>query len=123
MTQQEIDLQKIQTLESSYQGWFNFKASIATGGVVGFVILFATVYFEGTIDLTVLIVANALIYGLAFYMAYDMSKTHDKHIKFIDDLVKRVELGEKKLESIMELKKKVTEQILKSKNKQCKNRI
>jgi hypothetical protein len=51
MTKQDIDLQKIQVLESSYQGWFNFKASLIAGTIIGTLVLVATMTFENILPL------------------------------------------------------------------------
>jgi hypothetical protein len=57
MTKQDIDLQKIQILESYYQGWFNFKASIVAGFIIGATILIATIEYEKIISLAGFIIS------------------------------------------------------------------
>lgn len=104
MTRQDIDLQKVQILESSYQGWFNFRASLVAGAIVGTLILIATIQFQNIIPsygayIGVLIV---IIAGAIFIS--DMKNEHEKHISFMNGLMLRIEKGEK-LESIEELRK------------------
>ena len=104
MTRQDIDLQKIQVLESSYQGWFNFKASIIAGTIVGTVILIATIQYEKLLPLYAVPIAYLVLFVGGYYMIQDMKKTHEEHISFINGLMLRIE-NKEELESIEELRK------------------
>jgi len=104
MTQQAIDLQKIQVLSSSYQGWFNFKASIVAGNIVGALILIATMFYQNVLDMYGAYLGYAIATGAALYFIWEMRKAHDEHISFVNGLMLRIEKGEK-LESIEELRK------------------
>jgi hypothetical protein len=104
MTQQDIDLQKIQVLESSFQGWFNFKTSLVAGSVVGILILIATLQYENIFPLYSIPIFYLIVLLAGFYMVSDLRKTHEDHISFVNSLMLRVERREK-LESIEELRK------------------
>jgi hypothetical protein len=103
MTQQDIDLQKIQFLESSFQGWFNFKTSLVAGSIIGILILVATLQIENIIPLYSVPISYLVVVGAGYYMLSDMKKTHEVHISFMNNLMLRVERKEK-LESIEELR-------------------
>ncbi len=103
MTTQDIDLQKIQILESSYQGWFNFRVSYIAGGFIGVLILLATLWIENIVPAYVGIISYVVVFVGAFYMIGEMSKMHNDHIAFVSGLMARMEKGEK-LESIQELR-------------------
>jgi len=103
MTNQDIDLQKIQILESSYQGWFNFRVTIIGGGFIGGIILVATLFYETILPTYGAIIGYVIVFVGAFYMMREMSKMHNDHITFVSGLMARMEKGEK-LESIQELR-------------------
>jgi hypothetical protein len=105
MTKQDIDLQKIQVLESSYQGWFNFKTSIVAGGIVGTLILIASMQFQNVINLYGLIIGDSILAIAGFYFITTLREAHDEHIDFINSLMLKIEKGEK-LDSIEELRQK-----------------
>jgi len=77
----DLDLQKIQILESTYQAWFNLVASIFASGFVGMLILIVTLYYEGPLrngclfSLAYLIVIVVLIIG---YWRFD--KDQKRHL-------------------------------------------
>ena len=99
---QNIELQKIQVIESNYQGWFNFRGSIIAGGFVGALILIATMQYQNFIIPWVGYISDAIvIVAIAFFMQ-DLKNTRDKHITFIDGLLLRVG-NSNNLESINEL--------------------
>ena len=104
MAQQDVDLQKIQILESSYQGWFSFRASLLAGGIVGALVLVATMYYQNVVDLYGAYIGYAIVIGATLYFIRDVKKAHNEHINFISGLILRIETGEK-LESIEELRK------------------
>ncbi len=110
MTNQDIDLQKIQILESSYQGWFNFRVSIIGGGFIGVLVLVATVSYENIIPAYGAVIGYVIVLVAGFYMMWEMSKMHNDHITFISSLVTRVEKGEK-LESIEKLREENRERV------------
>ena len=104
MTQQDVDFQKIQVLSSSYQGWFSFKVSLIAGGIVGALILTATMYYQNIVNLYGAYLGYAIVTVGALCFIWDIRKAHDEHISFINGLMLRIEKGEK-LESIEELRK------------------
>jgi hypothetical protein len=79
MTKQDIDLQKIQVLESSYQGWFNFKASLVAGTIVGTIILIATMQYQQIVNGYGVGVGYAVLTLAGFYFISGMKK-HMKNI-------------------------------------------
>lgn len=91
----DVDLQKIQVLDSNYQTWFNLIGSVYAGGFVGLLILATTLYYEGPlrnlilIGLAYLVVFVGIFYGLRY-----LKKEHDRHLKFISDKTERVQKGE-----------------------------
>ena len=105
MSNQEIDLQKIQVLESSYERWFNFKVSIIAGGLIGILILVATLQIEKIINIYGLVISELLILAFAFYFIWDLKQNHEQHNSFINDLIQKIENGEK-LNPIEELRQK-----------------
>jgi hypothetical protein len=105
MTQQDIDLQKIQVLENSYQGWFNFRSSIIAGGIIGTLILVATMQYEKILNIYAFAVGYLIIVFSSLIFIRDMKQSHNKHIGFINDLIQKIEKGEK-FESIEELNQK-----------------
>lgn len=104
MPQQNVDLQKIHILESSYQGWFHFRASIVAGAFVGTLVLVATMFYQNVINLIVAWIGYAIVMVATFGFIWDIRNAHNKHISFINGLMLRIEKGEK-LESIEELRK------------------
>jgi len=105
MTNQEIDLQKIQVIESTYERWFNFKTSILAGGLIGTLILVATMNFERVINIFGLAIGDLLIMAFAIYFVWGLKENHEQHNGFINDLIRKIENGEK-LDSIEELRQK-----------------
>jgi hypothetical protein len=105
MTEQEIDLQKVQVLESSYQGLFNLRASLITGTIIGVLILLATIQFENLLPVYSTVVAYPIVFAFAFYYLHDMKKTHNEHIDFMDKLILKIEKGER-LGTIHDLREK-----------------
>ncbi len=103
MTNQDIDLQKIQILESSYQGWFNFRVSIIAGGFIGILVLIATITIENIIPAYGAVIGYVIVFMGALIMMREMSKMHNDHIIFISNLITKVENGEK-LEPIEQLR-------------------
>lgn len=103
MTKQDIDLQKIQIIESSYQGWFNFRVSIIAGGFIGAIILVATISYENIIPTYGAIIGYVIVFVAGFFMMREMSKMHNEHIIFISNLITKVEIGEQ-LDSIEKLR-------------------
>jgi hypothetical protein len=105
MTKQDIDLQKIQVLESSYQGWFTVNASFATGAYVALAVLFVTLKIENLIDLNwfMFLYFLAFIYGIL--SAVYLQRRHNRHMDFMSNLLAKIEKGEK-LGSIKELRQK-----------------
>lgn len=104
MTKQDIDLQKIQVLESSYQGWFNFKASLIAGSIVGTLILIATMQYQNVVNLYGVIIGDSFLASAGIYFIATLRQSHDEHINFINGLIVQIEKGEK-LDSIEELRK------------------
>ena len=100
----DIELQKIQVIESNNQGSFNFRSSIIAGGLVGALILIATMQFQNLIPLVVGFIGDIIAILAMPYLIRDLKKTRDEQNTFIDGLLLRVGKGDK-LESIEELLK------------------
>jgi hypothetical protein len=103
MTQQDVDLQKIQVLISRYQGWFSFKASLLAGAAVGILILIATMFYQNLLPMYAAYLGYAIVTVFFCYFIWDMRKAHDGYMSSINGLMLRIEKGEK-LESIEELR-------------------
>lgn len=106
----EIELKKIDVLDSNYQTWFNVSSSILIGGVISFLILILTAFYGkqlhpnevlNNVIAVVLIMAAyiALIVGIRM-----LRKNRNEHLVNIDRLLDRVKNGET-LPSIFELSK------------------
>lgn len=104
MTKQDIDLQKIQVLESSYQGWFNFKASLIAGVIIGLLILLATTQLEKIFPPYAIVVGDFIVIIFGLISIRDMKQSQENHIDFISDLLQKIEKGEK-LDSIEIIRK------------------
>ena len=105
MTNQEIDLQKIQVIESSYERWFNFKVSIIAGGLIGILIFVATMQYEKIINIYGLAISDLLILAFAIYLIWDLKQNHEQHNRFVNDLIHKIENGDK-LDPIEKLRQK-----------------
>jgi hypothetical protein len=101
---EDIELQKIQTLDSHFQTWFNFIGSIVTGVVIGLSIAFITLFYEGVVGLALYFLAFAVVYAALGYCLWFMRKRNDEYLEFIDSLYARIEKGET-LPSLMELQR------------------
>jgi len=104
MSQQNIELQKIAILDSSYQGWFNFKVSLVAGLIVSSLILIATVRYENIINVDAMLLAYLIVGIVSFFLVRGMINDHNDHIDFMNDLLIKVENGDK-LESLKELRR------------------
>lgn len=116
MTRQAIDLQKIQSLESWYQGWFNFKASLIAGVIIGTLIFLATMQYEKILPSYAIGVGDLVVMVFGLIAIRDMKQNHERHISFINDLIQKLEQGEK-LGSIDELRHQHKSQHQKASNK------
>jgi high-affinity Fe2+/Pb2+ permease len=91
----DLDLQKIQILESTYQAWFNLVASIFAGGFVGMLILIVTLYYEGPLR-------NWCLFGLAYLIVivvliigyWRFNEDQKRHLKFITTKMDIVQKGD-----------------------------
>jgi hypothetical protein len=107
----DIDLQKIQSLDSYWQAWFNMGASIWVGSLIGFLILILTLYYnkqfspDATVNLVFTIITAGTAYAvLGIYGSYFMNKRYNEYLAFVDKKLAQVEKGER-LPSLTELKK------------------
>jgi hypothetical protein len=116
MTKQDIDIQKIQVLESSYQGWFNFKASLIAGVVIGTLILLATMQYEKIFPTYAIGIGNFIVLAFALYSINDMKKDHERHLSWINVLIQKIDMGER-LDSIEELRQTHKDSTEKKKHK------
>lgn len=106
----DIELQKIQIIESNNQGSYNFRSSIIAGGLTGAFILIATIQVTALQFQNVILVMMGFFLDLIVILAMpyfirDLKKNRAKQITFIDNLLLRVGNGDK-LESIDELLKR-----------------
>lgn len=104
LTAQDIDLQKIQVLESSYSDWFSFKASLTAGIAVGVSILIATMQYQHILDIFAVAFSYVILYLAFAYLLYDMKRDRTRHLRFVNSLFIKIEKGDK-LPSIKELRK------------------
>lgn len=109
----DIDLQKIQALDSHFQAWFNTGASIWVGGLIGFLILILTVYYnkqfssDVMVNLVLTIITAVVAYAvLGIYGLHFMNKRSNEFLAFVDKLLAQVEKGER-LPSLVELKNQI----------------
>ena len=102
MTKQDIDLQKIQVLESSYQAWFNFRASILTTFMISLLILVLTFLVENVITLSGFFFAYGIVAIFMFICLMYLRRQHEAHTQFMNEAIARIENG-KKLESVTDL--------------------
>jgi O-antigen/teichoic acid export membrane protein len=90
----EVELQKIQILESNFRGWHNFILSILSGTLIGFFVLLATMYYEGLINYYAFILGLVTVLVFIILWARNIQKTNSKHLRQLDDLIQKVENGE-----------------------------
>jgi uncharacterized protein YacL len=97
----DIELKKIDILESEFQEWFNMRSSLWVGGIIGFLLLILTVYYnkqfssdpaQNAIIALVLAVAVSLVLG--YYGTRYMSRKSNEFSVYIDDLIGKIEKGE-----------------------------
>ncbi|MGD6933582.1 MAG: hypothetical protein ACQCN5_05190 [Candidatus Bathyarchaeia archaeon] len=111
---QAIELQKIQILDGYCQTKLNAQYSLFTGGFVGLIILYATLYYQGSFDfLNNPIYVNTFFVTLLVLTSYAFKKALDRIVKMHDELLNKlngflveVENG-RKLQSISKLKKEL----------------
>ncbi len=108
---QNIELQKIQILYGYCQTKLNAQYSLFTGGFVGLIILYATLYYQGSFDflnnpiyVNTFFVTLLVLTSYAFKKALDrIVKTHDELLNKLNGFLVEVENG-RKLQSIPKLK-------------------
>jgi hypothetical protein len=87
----EVELQKIQVLESGFQAWFGLVSQILAGGIIGMIILLATIYYQGILDLITLSLANSIVIAMVIVGLYYMNKMHRQHLAYMSSLIQKVE--------------------------------
>ena len=120
----DIELQKIQALNGYFQTKINTAYSMFVSFVFGFLILVATLYYQGVFNIipqtsanfleamgarigNILIYTGVLVLAVYIFrrrMLKSIDDLNDKCLTIIGDLLTKVEKGET-LPSIMELKK------------------
>lgn len=100
----DIELQKIQTLDGNFQTLFNFAGSIVVGALIGLVITYVTLYYEGLLGIIIYTIAIVVTYVAMGICLIFMNARNNEHLEFVDELYARIEKGEA-LPSLMELKK------------------
>lgn len=110
---QNIELQKIQILDGYCQTKFNARYALMTGGFIGLLIFYATLYYQGvfysifnhTIFTNTVVVTLFLLTTYAFIKSLnEIAKQHDVAMNQLNDLLVDV-ANERKLDSIPNLKK------------------
>lgn len=100
----DIELQKIQTLDSNSQTWFNLVGSIVASAFIGLIITFITLYYEGLVNLVIYSIGFGAVYVAMYFSLKFMNKRSNEHLEYIDGLYAKIEKGEA-LPSLMELQK------------------
>lgn len=100
----DIDLVKIQILDSNFQSWFTFRASILAGGTIGLLILVGTLYYEMVMGDIVFYFFTVLIGAIMIIGIRSLANSRDRHLDFINNLLAKIEEG-KQLPSLNELEK------------------
>jgi hypothetical protein len=90
----DIDLMKIQVLDSSFHSWFTFRASILASGIIGLLILVTTLYYEKIFDALAFYVSLVIIAISMSGVIYFLWKNLGEHLDFMNDLLMKVEKGE-----------------------------
>lgn len=111
---QDIELQKIQILDGYCQTKLNAQYSLFTGGFLGLIILYATLYYQGSFDFLVnpiyintFFITLLLVTSYTFKTSLDrIVQRHDKLMSKLDNFLVEVE-HERKLKSIPELKRQL----------------
>jgi len=68
----DIELQKIQALDSYFQAWFNTGASIWVGGFLALLIFILTLYYEGKFDIILTLITVFAVYAILGYSGMNM---------------------------------------------------
>ncbi len=111
----DIELQKIQALDSYYQARFSTSGSILVGMFIGISVLVLTQYYtpnspfyygslSGVIFSMIALGIPCVMFG--FFGMWKMKKSSDEFLAFIGKLLIQVEKGES-LPSLMELQKQI----------------
>lgn len=101
----EVELQKIQILDSDFRGWFSFMASILSGAFIGLLILVATLFYQGTIDYLGFWIGLIVVFAfVALFGGYFMRNMNNDHLSYINGLMQKIENCES-LPSINQLAK------------------
>jgi hypothetical protein len=100
----EVELQKIQVLESGFQAWFGLISQILAGGIIGMIILLATIYYQGILNSITLTLSNFVVIGVVIIGLYYLNKMHRQHLAYMSNLIRKVENREP-LPSFSELAK------------------
>lgn len=107
----DVELKKIDVLDSNFQTWFNTLSSIWIGALIGVLILILTVYYNKQFSSNEMLnAAIAILFIMVAYVALGvwgtrfMSKRSNEHLAYVDTLLDKIEKGET-LPSIIELNK------------------
>ena len=111
----DIELQKIQILESYFQTKFDAMYSLVIGGFIGFVIFFTTLYYQGIFNLFNDKLSGTVIFGILLAILFwvfgrygfdAIDKVHNQFLEMMGLMLEVVEKGGT-LPSIQEMKKQV----------------
>lgn len=112
----DIELQKIQALESEFQAWFNVAASLWTAGFIALAVLWLTLYYEGRLNffkdvwsnlILTIVVLIIVFVMLGEYGVARMTKVSNEFWAKIDQLLIKVEKGVP-LDSLTELRQQIS---------------
>jgi F0F1-type ATP synthase membrane subunit a len=113
----DIELLKIQALQSEFQTWFNAGVSLWVAGLVGLLIAALTFYYNkqfsanANLNLFLTLVGIAVVYIVfRYYGIRRMERVSNRFLTFVDKLIAEVEKGNS-LGSIMELRERFEKEL------------
>ena len=90
LIQKEVELQKIQILDSNFQSKFNFETTIIGGMFVGLLVLYATLFYQKIIDYPTYIIGFFVTTGAVFVSIYYLKNQRQKHVKLMSELITKI---------------------------------
>lgn len=103
----DSDLLKIQILADYYQASFSFLGSIASGALIGLLVVVVTLRLENVLDGITYYLSLAVILAFLLFYGRRAYRSYHSDLEKIDKLFIRVQNGET-LPSITELRKMVS---------------
>ena len=91
LIQKEVELQKIQVLDNNFQSKLNLEFSVVVAFFAGFLILFATIYYQDIIDIFTYTIGSTIITAVTIISINFLRKQRLKHFSFISKLIHQIE--------------------------------